>query len=108
MEVPHDEGTLSVEIVTLYQHQYELAFNEVMQKAEYQHINVDEMSYIVEDVIPNYFHIQPHVMVNDGEITVVVDCTKIDTQIVEFASKLLSTIPSLEPGFYWEYNKTEK
>lgn len=107
-EIPVDDGTVSVEIVTLYQHQYELAFAHVMQQAEHSDTDIDDMAYMIEEIIPNYMHIPPHVKVHDGEITVVVDCTKIDTQIVEYASQLLSTIPSLEPGFYWEYKNTEK
>ena len=107
-DIEVDDATLSVEIVTLYQYQYELAFAHVMTQAEHSATDVDDMAYMVEAILPNYAHIPPHVKVHSGEITVVVDCTKIDTQIVEYASQLLSTIPSLEPGFYWEYNQTEK
>lgn len=108
LEVPVDDGTLSVEIVTLYQYHYELAFEQTTQELGDIPVELDEMAAHVESLVPNYTHIPPHIKVHDGEITIVVDCTKIDTQIVEYASKLLSTIPSLEPGYYWEYNKKEK
>jgi len=108
MEFPVDDDTLSVEIVTLYQYQYELAFEHATQVLGDCAVEVDQMAEYVETLIPNFTHIAPHIKVHDGEITIVVDCKKIDTQIVEYASKLLATIPSLEPGFCWEYNKKEK
>jgi len=103
-----EDGVLSVEIITLSQHRYELAFEKVANSTDFSNLDMDDMSDRIDNIVDNYKNVQPHIQVHSGEITVVVDCVKIDTKIVEYASKLLTQIPCLDVGFYWEYLKTEK
>jgi len=99
---------LSVEIMTLYQKRYEMAFEILSGQEGFKDMPLEEISHHVENLLPQYDYVVPHILVEEGVILVVVDCERIDTHTVNMASKLLSCLPSTEPGYYWEYMNKEK
>lgn len=94
---------IAVEIITLGQHKYELAFEYMANSDDFTGTPIEEMAERVEEFLPLFDDVVPHVMVNAEDIVIVVDCDKVDTHAMEFASKLLTRLPSKEAGFYWDY-----
>jgi len=108
-EVP--DSATTIEIVTLEQHRYELAFDYVLDSMG-EGVEDDSEEYYetihkkIEKIIPKFVYIKPHIQVNIIDILIVMDCVKIDHEQLEIATKLLRKLPSTEPGFYWDYNIT--
>jgi len=102
------DDTMSVEIMTLTQYRYELAFEKIIANGHFTSMDIEDMAKQVDDILHEFDNIPPHVSVQEGVITVIMDCGKIDTQIVQYASMLLAELPSMEPGYYWEYLKHGK
>ena len=101
-------GIMSVEIITLSQHLYEHAFELLSNSLpNFNEMSLDEMSSHVDDMIPKLNHIRPHIKMYGGSAIIVIDCMVVDSQIMDYASQLLSIMPTTTPGSYWEYLNTE-
>lgn len=103
MEVVSND-TLSVEIITLTQFKYEVAFEKITESADYlSDDDLSDIAFQIEEMVETLDHIKPHIKVMASDILIVIDCAKVDTDTIEYASKLMKQLPSLDSGYYWEY-----
>lgn len=98
---------VSVEIMTLSQYRYEIAFDYVMTKHHSSHMSIDEMTDMVEKNVSKFKHLTPIVKIEDFGILVVVDVKKIDAKVVDYVSSILAKLPNSTSGFEWNYLEEE-